>query len=601
MENSSACWRNHNTLASCIYFDILLYSHRFLLSSNTRQAPGVFLERVDSLITGTTAMEWIDYRQLPPSSGGFSELFYDYVYDFDEVREFCPGNFRNSQAYESAIQAIDTKPVDRALLVSVLNEQCSYFATGQKTRANVALLEKPSTYAVVTGQQVGLFGGPLYTVFKTITAIKLADRLKAKYPQADFVPVFWVEGEDHDFAEMNNCGVLDAEGKSPRIEYLPGGEMPERNLGPIGELVFDATLEKTLGVLRAALQQSEFTDVLLEKLQESYRGGRTFNQAFVSWMNHLFEDYGLVFISSNNPTLKKVLSPIFIKEITEFPKTSQIVIAQSAELEQKYHAQVKAKSINLFMFHKGGRYLIEPREHDFSLKGTRHFLQKDELLRIATETPELLSPNVILRSIAQDALLPTVAYIAGPSEVAYHAQLKPVYEHFGVSQPVIYPRASASFLEERLERIMEKYQLNVTEFFDDATSVATKVSEQISEIKLDELFSNATAVGHDALNELRFGIKEIDPTLLGTLDGVKSKFDINLGVLKEKAVAAQKRRNEVALRQIERAAATLLPNGSMQEREINLLYYMNKYGPDLVKWLMGELDITAFKHQVLTL
>jgi bacillithiol biosynthesis cysteine-adding enzyme BshC len=318
-------------------------------------------------------------------------------------------------------------------------------------------------------------------------------------------------------------------------------------------------------------------------------------------MNALFGDQGLVFISANHPALKKILSPLFIREVTEFPKTSQIVINQSAELEKKYHAQIKAKSINLFMFHKGGRYLIEPRENDFSLKGTRHFLQRDELLKIATETPELLSTNVILRPIAQDILLPTVAYVAGPAEVAYHAQLKPVYEYLDVLQPVIFPRASGSFLEERLRRAMEKYGLTLSEFLDDVDKVTAKVVGQISEVKIDQIFGNAANRILESLNELKYGLKEIDPTLLGALEGASSKIDINIGVLKEKAAAAQKRRNEVAVRQIEKAARGLLPDGSLQERNISILHYLNKYGPDLVEWLMAEMDINGFKHQALEL
>lgn len=548
-----------------------------------------------------TPVEWLDYRQLPIESGGFSELFFDYLYDFKEVERFYGKNFRDTQTLTNMVTALDGRTKDRSVLVKILQEQNRNFGSTPKALDNISLLLKPTTYAVVTGQQVGLFGGPLYTILKTITTIKLSEKLKQKLPQFDFVPIFWVEGEDHDFAEMNHISVLDPENKPARIEYLPGGEMPERNLGAIGEMVFDASLNQTLANLEAALQKTDFSEEVLKKLKEAYSPGRTFNQSFTRWMNYLFEDYGLVFISSNNPELKQLLSPVFVKEITEFPATSQTVIRQSALLEEKYHAQIKAKSINLFLFHKGGRYLIEPREHDFSLKGTRHFLQKDELLKIATETPELLSPNVVLRPIAQDTLLPTLVYVAGPSEIAYHAQLGPVYEEFNVVQPIIYPRASGSFLEERVDRVIEKYGIALTEFFEDAEKVTSKVAERISEVKADVLFASATSSFHDALNELKFGLKEIDPTLLGALEGVKAKIDGNLSVLKEKTTAAQKRRHETAMRQIEKAIAGLLPNGVLQEREINVIYYMNKYGPDLVKWLVGEVDIAGFKHQILTL
>ncbi|MEO8167965.1 MAG: bacillithiol biosynthesis cysteine-adding enzyme BshC, partial [bacterium] len=518
-------------------------------------------------------MDWIDYRQLPPSSGGFSQLFFDYLYDFKEVKKFFRFNFRENSSYEEMLKLLTERQIDRVALTRVLREQNTAFGSPEKTLKNITLLENPKTFAVVTGQQVGLFGGPLYTLFKSITAIKLAEKLKAKFPAYDFVPVFWMEGEDHDFAEMNNVGVFDSEGKPGPVQYLHGEEMPEHNLGPIGELQFDGSLDQTYKQLEGFLQQTEFTPTVLSELKSAYATGKTFNQSFAAWMNMLFADYGLVFLSPNNPELKKLLTPLFEKEIREFPRTTQIVIAQSAELEERYHAQVKPKSLNLFMFHKGGRYLIQPRESekDFSLKGTRHFIQPEELLRIAREQPELLSANVILRPIAQDMLLPTIAYIAGPSEVAYHAQLKPVYEYFGVAQPIVYPRASASFVEERLLRSMEKYGLDIVDFLDDPNIITSKVSEQISSIKLTEMFGNANSTIRSTLNEMKFGLKEIDPTLIAALENVQSKIDNNMSVLMEKSNAAQKRRNDVAVRQIEKSAHSLLPNGTLQEREISPL------------------------------
>jgi bacillithiol biosynthesis cysteine-adding enzyme BshC len=545
-------------------------------------------------------MEVLDYRKLPASSGGFTDLFFDYLNDYQTVSEFYPRNFRDATSYGKVIQEVNLDASHREVLADVLREQNTAFGVRQKTLDHITMMRKGTTYAVVTGQQVGLFGGPLYTIFKTVTAVRLAEWLKGKYPFHDFVPVFWLEGEDHDFPEMNHTSLLDGENKPVRIEYLHGEELPDRNLGPVGELVLNQALAATMTSLENALQKTEFTAGLLQKIRECYAEGKTFNQAFVSWMLHLFPDQGIVFISPNHPRLKRLLTPMFQKEIHTFPETSQLVITQSAELEKTYHAQIKAKSINLFFFHKGGRYLIEPRETDFSLRGTRHFIPKDDLEKIARETPELLSTNVILRPIAQDMLLPTVSYVAGPSEVAYHAQLTPVYREFGIPQPVIYPRASASFVEERLRRVMEKYSLDLYEFYGDANKVTSKVVEQISEVKLDHIFASAARRLHESLNELRFGLKEVDPTLLGAFEGVTSKIDINMGVLKEKAVASQKRRNETAVRQIERAVNGLLPNGGLQERELNIIYYLNKYGPEVVKKILIDLDITAYGHQILT-
>jgi bacillithiol biosynthesis cysteine-adding enzyme BshC len=544
-------------------------------------------------------MEWIDYRTLPPAAGGFSELFFDYVYDYEKVRQFFPTNFRENDSFESVMKGIDGAHVDRRTLEEVLTEQNSTGAESSRTGENIRLLGKEGTYAVVTGQQVGLFGGPLYTLYKAITAIALAQKLTMKFPGKNFVPVFWIEGEDHDFQEMNHISVLDQENVPLRIEYLPAGVMPEKNVGAVGEMVFDETIRTSIDKLESSLARTEYTSPLLAALRDCYAPGATFNRAFQAWLNRMLPGTGLVFLIPHHPRLKKLLSPLFTRELQEFPRISQMVISRSAELERRYHAQVKPKSINLFLFHKGGRYLIEPRETDFSLKGTRAFFTKEQLLQIAAETPEQLSPNVVLRPLCQDLLLPTVSYVGGPSEIAYHAQLQPLYEDLGIPQPVIYPRASVSLVQTNLLRAMEKYGLELPEFLGEIGKVTEKVVEQISEIKLDALFTNVSKTLREGLGELKFGLNEIDPTLLGALENVSSKIDVNIGVLREKSVAAQKRRNETAVRQIEKAASGLLPAGSLQERELSPVYYMNKYGEGLGAWLADRIDITGFKHQIL--
>lgn len=546
-------------------------------------------------------MTWIDYAQLPPAAGGYSSLFLDYLENAPALRPFFRLSFRENASFEAVIREQQEYVRDRATLVSALRQQHQAYHAPARSLENIEALARTTTFAVVTGQQVGLFGGPFYTVLKTITTIKLAARLKQKYPLFAFVPVFWLEGEDHDFAEVHASVVPDASSSLTTIAYLPGGVMPDRNPGPVGEIRLDDTIRATLEQLKTALPPTEFTAALLDSVGSCYAAGVSLNEAFARWLFRLFPDDGLVFLSANDPSLKRSLSPLFLKEITEFPASSQIVIGQSAELEKTYHAQVKPKSVNLFLFHKGGRYPIEPRDTDFSLRGTRHFLEPEELARIARETPEALSPNVILRPIAQDTLLPTVAYVAGPSEIAYHAQLAPLYQHFGVPRPIVYPRASVTILEERVQRVMEKYGLELPALFGDAGALSARVVEQISEIRLDDLFARTGKEIHAVLNELRFGLKELDPTLLGVLENATSKIDINLGVLKEKSVAAQKRRNETAVRQIERAAGAILPDGSLQERRISVLTFLNKYGPDFMKWLAGEVDITGFRHQVLSL
>jgi uncharacterized protein YllA (UPF0747 family) len=194
------------------------------------------------------------------------------------VRQFFPSNFRENDSFESVIKGIDGGHVDRRTLGEVLTEQNSTGAESPRTGENIRLLGKEGTYAVVTGQQVGLFGGPLYTLYKAITAIALAQKLTMKFPGKNFVPVFWIEGEDHDFQEMNHISVLDQENLPLRIEYLPGGIMPEKNVGAVGEMVFDETIRTTIDRLESSLARTEYTPPLVAALRECYAPGATFNR-----------------------------------------------------------------------------------------------------------------------------------------------------------------------------------------------------------------------------------------------------------------------------------------------------------------------------------
>ncbi len=559
---------------------------------------------LQNYLLSSTVMDkqhWINFRDLPHSAGGLSELFTDYVNDFPKVQQFFQTDFHSVQNFEATAEQTCSRFKYRQQIVEILLEQNQNYGASEATLENIRSLGHETTLAVLTGQQVGILGGPLYTIYKTITSIKLAQQLRETFPQYKFVPVFWLEGEDHDFDEVSGVGLLNADRNPVKVEYLPNGKHPDKNVGAVGELVLDGYVQSFFESIQKTLQNSEFKSSVIELAERAYSSGSTLNKAFVVLLNKLFHDSGMVFISSNDKRIKQLLSPVFQKEIQEYPRVSQLIIQRSAELEDRYHAQIKTKALNLFLFHKGGRYLIEPRENDFSLKGIRHYFTRDELVRIATEAPESLSPNVALRPICQDTILPTIAYIGGPSEIAYFAQLKPVYNYFNLIMPVIYPRASVTMIDEKLERILEKYQLDLTEFFDGIEKVNHKVVEMVSEVKIDEMFSEAESRLNDLVNEMKFGINYIDSTLLGPLEHTQSKVAMQFQSLKEKVAEAQQRKHEIALRQIEKVGNIVFPNGNFQERELNIMYFMNKYGTEFVKWLMGEIHIGQFEHQILHL
>jgi len=549
-------------------------------------------------------MNPIDYRELPPTPDGFSRLFKDYIYNTSRLQHLFAGDFHSLDNIQQHLPRSQKSKEHRAVLCDILIEQHKQFGCSDNILAAIESLRDENTFCVVTGQQVGILGGPLYTLYKAFTAIQLANHLNQRIPSCTFVPVFWLEGEDHDFAEVNSITLLNQENQPVKIEYFLNGKSPGRNLGAVGELVLDEAWEQCLAQIEKVLPNTEFRPSLLNKVRRAYRQGKTLNSAFVGWISSIITeliDKPLIFLSSNDRRIKQILRPVFLKELQEFPRTSQLVIDQSALLEGTYHAQIKPRAINLFLFYKDGRYLIEPRENDFSLKGVRYFPTRDELLRIVEESPEMISPNVILRTICQDTLLPTVIYVAGPSEVAYFAQLKPVYEYFGVPMPMIYPRMSATIVEQKLQTVMDKYELHPVDFFGNKKKLNDRVIDILSEVNLDTLFDHARGRVDELTGELKFGLDYIDTTLTGALETTRAKIESQLHVLKEKAAAAQRRKHEVALRQIDKVLNNIFPNNNFQEREINILHFMNKYGMDFPKRLYDELRFDVHAHQVILL
>jgi bacillithiol biosynthesis cysteine-adding enzyme BshC len=327
----------------------------------------------------------------------------------------------------------------------------------------------------------------------------------------------------------------------------------------------------------------------------------TFSRAFIHLFSVLLEDSGLIFFDPHNSVTKKILTPIFENELKNVSCTCQLIVTQSELLEQQYHAQVKPRSVNLFMFHNGGRYALEPHPEGFSLKGTRKTFSVDEVIGFLHADPNLFSPNVVLRPICQDYLFPTLAYVAGPSEVAYFAQFKSLYEHFGIPEPIIYPRASATIVEERIRKVIDKFNLRIEDFFGDIDLLKGRVASTISDFKVEELFSNTFGTVSESLTSLKGGLESIDPTLVPAMENTLTRMQAALNALKEKTIAAQKRQHDISLRQLDRVSLNLFPNSNLQEREMNLIYYLNKYGLEFLRWLRGELVIDKFMHQIINI
>jgi bacillithiol synthase len=532
---------------------------------------------------------------------GSQKIFTDYIYHFKKVDKFFTSNFSDKNEYLKVFKIHSEKKSEaHNKIADIIKEQYNNLNASETTIQNINSLKDKETLAIVTGQQLGIIGGPLYTFYKIITAIKLSNYLNEKYDNYNFVPIFWLEGDDHDFEEIRSINLINSNNETVKISYNDG--LPEdAERGSIGTVPLKETINKFFDDVNLNLRNSEFKEQILSQLRNIYSPGKTFNQSFKELIFWIFDCYGLIIFDPQDVRTKELLVPVFKKEIKDFRQHLERLISVSAELEEEYHAQVKVHPLNLFYSIDGGRYSIVPDENIFKLKRKRKKFTYDEIMREIDEHPENFSPNVLLRPICQDYLLPTVFYVGGPSEIAYFAQVNSLYDFYDIPHPIIYPRSSATILENNISSIIEKYNLDVKDLFTDLKSLGNKVIKSVSESSLDELFNEAENQVENALSKLKDNLFEIDKTMSDSSLKYKEKIISYIEELKGKALEAQKKKHEVTLRQIEKLSTHFYPNSNLQERELNFLYFAHKYGIDFIKKLFDTLEINQFNHQVINL
>jgi len=540
---------------------------------------------------------FINFSDIP----GHENLFLDYLYEFDNVKKFYKTNLHDKEDYLRVFKKIsEQQRTSRELLPGILNSQYSGLNSSSKTTKNISLLSDSKTLAVVTGQQLGILGGPMYTFYKIITAIKLSNFLSERYDDFHFVPVFWLEGDDHDFNEVRSISVVNDANDNKKISYDQEIH-EEEDRGSVGNTVLNESLNNFFSELEQNVRNTEFSPQLFSKLKTFYSPGKSFKQSFKELLFWLFDKYGLILFDPQDPKIKSLLKPVFKKEVTDFRVHAEKLVNISAELEESFHAQVKVRPINLFYRNEEGRYLIEPVENEFRLKHKRKRFSYDELVQSIENQPESFSPNVLLRPICQDYILPTAFYVGGPSEIAYFAQVMPLYDFYKIEAPIIYPRSSATLVEKNITTLLEKFDLKIEDVFRYSDNLKQKVINSVSQNSLDDLFSQAENQIEITFDSLKENLFEFDKTMSDASSKYKQKVSQYLVEFKSKAVEAQKRKHETTLRQIDKILNTLYPNSNLQEREINFVYFMNKYGEEIMNQIFDELMINKFEHQIINL
>ncbi len=544
----------------------------------------------------------VPFNKLP----GFNQLFIEYIDNFNALSDFYSFDYNKDESFIESLSIrkefyLKDGTFDRNIIVNILSAQNKAFNSSRKTFDNLEKLRNENTYAVVTGQQIGLFSGNYYTIIKALNTVMLSEYLNKKFPQHNFVPIFWMEGDDHDFMEVNHINIIDKNNKLKRIEYLPPQFAKDKMYKPVAEIEFDETINSTIEDLFNSLRATEFTDNLRFISQKSYRPGLNFKLSFGRFLNYILGDKGLILLDPTDAEIKKLLIPIFLKELNTYPNSCEIVIDTTEKVEQNFEAQIKPKPINLFYKYNGNRHLIEPKQGKiFGLKNTKIKLTDEELFNKLYETPDNFSPNVVLRPICQDYLLPTVSYVAGPSEISYFAQLKGVYQFYNNSMPVIFPRTSISLIEVTVNNFLLKNDLNFEDLFSESL-VIQKSLRKLNSIDIDEIFSTF----RDGLNTITYEAAEklriIDKNLETYFTNKINKFSENLNVVKAKANESLVKNNQQTINKLKEIISFVYPENYLQERYFNILYFINKYSLDLIQYIQENIDLHSKEHQLILL
>jgi len=536
----------------------------------------------------------IDLRRFP----WIRPLVSAFTHNFNAVAPLFAGNPADESSWREAIDRVRRAPRDRERLAAALDRQLGRRSAPPEAREAARRLADSGTVAVVTGQQAGLFGGPLYTLLKAVTAIQLARRVEAEHG-TPAVAIFWVDAEDHDWEEVRTAKVLDAELAVRQVALSPLDGAGHR---PIASLVLDGGVESTMAALQQALAPSEFTGEMLERLRRHYAPGRSMATAFAGWLDELLGQAGLVVYESADPAMKPLAADVFTRELGNPCRTAQLARETGALMRTLGHApQVEPveDSVALFYLDGDGRRSIRRRGKDFVIGDTTK--PAGDLTAEAESHPERFSPNVLLRPLVQDRLFPTVCYVCGPSELAYQAQLGGVYREFGVEVPLLYPRVTATLLDSAAVRFLDRSDVPLEALHAQDESALNRLLESQLPPGIETALNETERQIAERATSLKAAVTPIDPTLVGAVDTTVDRIRETLQTLHTKIIHATKRKDETLRRQFTRTRTLAFPGGHPQERVLNLAFFVNRYGPVLCDRLIEQLPLETDKHYVLRL
>jgi bacillithiol synthase len=538
----------------------------------------------------------LPYSRVPKSS----KLLVDYLEQYERVGRFYNGSPFLPETYQGLRQQLKDFKTDRNTLVEILQRQNAAFGAGHGTLENIRRLADPETFAVVTGQQVGLFSGPAFTLYKALTAVRLSQSLNAR--RLKTVPIFWLATEDHDLEEVAQTYILNDD-YAPVHLHDPGLRAAPQS--PVGRVKLTEAINDQLKLLESMLPPGDERAQLLEDLRAAYQPGVTWSQSFAQFLTRLFGRWGVILLDPMDETIHRLSAPVYQEALRRAGELRSLLQDRSTELVKAgYHAQVHiAEDFTLlFAERDGNRLPVHSSTSDgkqFSI-GDGQTASLDDLLSEIENRPLNFSPNVLLRPVVQDILLPTIAYVAGPSELAYLGQSQVLYSAIGRPMPALFPRSGFTLVDRRIERWMEKYQVAVEDVWRGNEHLSQRIASTAFAEGWSERFDQTERDLADLLSRLKQDIEVLDPTLLDALNHTEEKIQYQIERLKGKITRSALSRSEVLARHEHALLRAIMPERELQERLVSGVYFLGRAGYGLLERLLDQIPADSSDHRIMS-
>ncbi|WP_324721883.1 bacillithiol biosynthesis cysteine-adding enzyme BshC [Salinimicrobium sp. HB62] len=526
----------------------------------------------------------------------FTPLVTDYLDQKENVKQFYElfpslNNFGKQILSKKENYNSNDGREKRSTLVEVLKKQYRHLKVSEATSGNIDLLQEETTFTITTGHQLNLFTGPLYFLYKIVTAINLAADLKKAYPEYNFVPVYWMATEDHDFEEIS---FFHLHGK--KFQWNP--PKSDKSGGPVGELPTDG-LEDVFELFSAEIGNSKNAEQLKEWFKKAYLEHDNLADATRYLANELFGEQGLVILDAHEPDLKRHFIPYIKAELFK-PDFQNAVITQSEALEKEgYKVQVNPREINLFYMTEGLRERIVERGGKFFVHDKEISWTREEIEDLVENHPERFSPNVLLRPLYEEVILPNLCYIGGGGEIAYWFQLKELFKEAGVSFPIVLLRNSALLQTVKQDQKRQKLNISLPELFLKSHELINRKVRRISNIDID--FSPQKEHLVQQFQDLYKLAEETDKSFLNAVKAQEVKQLKGLDHLEKRLLRAQKRKLGDEVFRIAALQNELFPGKGLQERHHNFSEFYLEYGDRLIPTLLENLRPLELKFDILSL